>query len=248
VNQYVQLHLLLSQIVRSSAERIVPLVSSWLRPTSVVDVGCGNGTWLSCFKKSGAETILGIDGEYIKPEALEIPIGCFQSQDLTKPLQISGKFDLAVCTEVLEHLPEKPARELVGRLTQLAPFVLFSAAIPGQGGAEHINEQWQSYWVNAFAEQGYHCWDVIRPVIWTNKDVAFWYAQNLFLFCDPSQSELLPASVREKAGPGLDIVHPTAFITAVREGNSLKTPSISESLSYLGRAFTRRLKRTVRMS
>jgi hypothetical protein len=50
------------------------------------------------------------------------------------------RFDLAISLEVAEHLPEGSAGALVSTLIEAAPVVVFSAAIKGQSGTNHINE------------------------------------------------------------------------------------------------------------
>jgi len=60
--------------------------------------------------------------------------------------------------------------------------VLFGAAIDGQGGTNHINEQPQSYWTNLFEEEGYVCIDVLRQSLWNDKRVKWWYVQNTYLY------------------------------------------------------------------
>jgi ribosomal protein L11 methylase PrmA len=50
------------------------LVSDLIQPKSVVDVGCGLGTWLTAFNKEGVEDILGIDGEYVDRRMLKISL------------------------------------------------------------------------------------------------------------------------------------------------------------------------------
>ncbi len=89
---------------------------------------------------------------------------------------------MAVCLEVGEHLPATAAPGLVQALTEAAPVVLFSAALPGQGGANHINEQWSWYWEELFAGQGFVRLDPIRPRVWRNPDVYWWYHQNTLLY------------------------------------------------------------------
>ena len=113
---------------------MVPLVLQLLPVRSVVDVGCGDGSWLVVFRKLGVKEILGIDGEYVDPGLLQIPQDCFQAFDLAKPFSLGRVFDLAVSLEVAEHLPAECAPGFVECLTRLAPSVLFSAAIPFQGG------------------------------------------------------------------------------------------------------------------
>jgi SAM-dependent methyltransferase len=167
---------------RDSAQHVVPLVSSLIHPTSVVDVGCGSGAWLDVFRKHGAGRILGLDGYNVDPAWLCIPQGCFRAVDLSQPFQVAEFFDLAVCLEVAEHLPKQSAPGFIQSLARLAPVVLFSAALPLQGGTHHVNEQWPAYWQDLFEKQGYRMLDLIRKEIWTKPEIRFWYRQNIFLF------------------------------------------------------------------
>src|SRR2546427_1539345 len=85
---------------RRSAEVIVPLVAQLLPVRSVVDIGCGDGTWLRVFRELGVDEILGIDGEYVARELLQIPEDCFDAVDLTKSFHLGRVFDLAMSLEV----------------------------------------------------------------------------------------------------------------------------------------------------
>jgi SAM-dependent methyltransferase len=167
---------------RRLAEVIVPLVVSLTQPHSVIDIGCGLGTWLSVFKQHGVEDVLGIDGEHIDPSLLEIPREEFLSLDITRPIQISRQFDVVVSLEVAEHLTHSCAESFVESLTKLGPAILFSSAIPHQGGTHHVNEQWPEYWAKYFQTKGYAVIDYIRNKIWSNEKVEYWYAQNTLLF------------------------------------------------------------------
>ena len=129
----------------SSAAVVVPLVLSFLQVKSVVDVGCGVGPWAAEFLANGVREVWGIDGDYVDRSQLRIPTDRFVARDLSKPLQFNRTFDLAICLEVAEHLPESRAGSLVSDLTSLASCVLFSAAVPGQGGTNHINLQYLPY-------------------------------------------------------------------------------------------------------
>lgn len=174
-----------------SAKIIVPIVMSLVHPRSVVDVGCGSGAWLSVFRENGVDRILGLDGDHVDPSWLTIPRESFRPMDLSGPIHLDDKFDLAVCLEVAEHLPPKYANSLVQSLVALAPIILFSAAIPFQGGVHHVNEQWPEYWHDFFAQNGFQALDVIRKQVWKNSDVAYWYRQNTFLFV---QKDLVSAN------------------------------------------------------
>jgi SAM-dependent methyltransferase len=192
-----------------SAYGVVPLVIEILQPRSVVDLGCGTGAWLSVFKEYGVEDILGIDGEYVDRESLLIPHEQFVAQDLAQPVQLDRRFDLAMSLEVAEHLATESADVLIDSLAALAAAVLFSAAIPEQDGAHHVNTQWPHYWRERFKARGFELVDCIRPQIWENDQVDFWYRQNTLVFARPDvidASATLRAEVRVRRP--LDLVHP----------------------------------------
>ena len=192
-----------------SASVIVPLVLELLPGTkSVVDVGCGPGIWAHQFGASGVKEVIGIDGSYVDPKQLRIPLTNFVAKDLTRPLNLDRRFDLCVSLEVAEHLPGTRAAGFVEDLIKLAPVILFSAAIPGQGGLNHINEQWPEYWQKLFDGHGYRVSDCIRPRIWSDNRLEFWYRQNILLFAD---EEHYPLISREPAAGILSIVHPALF-------------------------------------
>jgi SAM-dependent methyltransferase len=198
-----------------SSEVIVPLVLAFVPVRSVVDVGCGDGSWLAVFRRYGVEEILGLDGDYVDREALQIPPESFQACDLRNPLEIRREFDLAVSLEVAEHLPEPCAAMFIEGLVQLAPAVLFSAAIPFQGGTNHINEQWPDKWAELFKRHGYVAVDMIRKQVWRNETVDWWYAQNTILFVHPRLLEANAALKREfeRTNPGqLSLVHPRKYL------------------------------------
>jgi len=220
-NQYTkEYYLALREGARRSAGVIVPLVMGWINPQSVVDVGCGDGTWLSVFRQHGVQDILGIDREYVTGEILEIPEGEFLPHDLRSPLSMDRQFHLVVSLEVAEHLPGESAETYVDSLTRLGPAVLFSAAVPCQGGTEHVNEQWPDYWVDLFREKGFVALDPVRKRIWQNHDVEYWYSQNILLFVKREYLEERPelqAERKDTRDAQLSIVHPRMFMEMARE-------------------------------
>lgn len=190
---------------QESARQVLPIIFEIVKPASVVDIGCGTGHWLSAAKELGAEDILGIDGEWVSKAQLAIPASNFLVHDLATPLKLGRRFDLALSFEVAEHLPEAAARTFVQSLCEAADAVAFSAAIPGQGGRRHLNEQWPSYWANIFREFRYECYDCLRAKIWTNPNVTWYYAQNSLIFAGPAaEAKLL---LGEPIWP-LPLVHP----------------------------------------
>jgi len=198
-----------------SADVVVPLVLQLLSPRSVIDVGCGEGAWLAAFQRFGVDDVLGVDGSYIDQNLLQIPRGRFQAADLSKPLNLARTFDLAVSLEVAEHLPPNSAGHLVDSLTRLAPAVLFSAAIPFQGGNHHVNEQWPDKWAELFKERGYVPVDFVRKRIWQDETVEWWYAQNALLFVSVELLARNPSlnSEFERTNLGqLRLVHPRQYL------------------------------------
>jgi SAM-dependent methyltransferase len=209
---------------RRSARVVVPLVLKLVPARSVVDVGCGQGTWLSVFGEHGVGDLQGVDGDYVDHDRLEVPRERFRPHDLNQPLRLDRAFDLAVSLEVAEHLPAGAADGFVESLTRLAPVVLFSAAAPYQTGEHHVNEQWPGYWAGRFAAHGYLPVDCLRRRVWGNPDVEWWYAQNTFLYAERGRLESDPALKREyeTAGPAaLPLVHPRRFVEWVEWGLGL---------------------------
>lgn len=182
-----------------SARIVLPQIIAETGAASVIDVGCGTGAWLSVAKEEGCD-IRGVDG-YAPGDALLIDPSEFDRQDLTDGVGCAG-FDLAMCLEVAEHLPETSAAQLVAGLCH-ARFVLFSPAIPGQGGVGHLNEQWGSWWEPLFAAHGFVGSSDLRWRHWADSDVENWYRQNMLMFSTPRR--LADAGYR----PGVvDVVHP----------------------------------------
>lgn len=169
---------------KKAASVIVPLLHEILNFVSVVDVGCGIGTWLSVFNEKESLEILGLDGDYVNRDLLakNIPLDSFKSIDLSFEFDLKKKFDLAICLEVAEHLPNSSGDFLVDSLCRHSDQIVFSAAIPNQGGQNHLNEQWPSFWIEKFKRNGFEVYDLIRPVIWNNPQVDIWYRQNLLIF------------------------------------------------------------------
>ena len=195
---------------RRSAEVVVPIVIELVRPRSVVDVGCGVGAWLAVFRQHGIEDIVGMDGPHIERRLLEIPPERFRPADLREPIRLPRRFDLVVSVEVAEHLPPGRATTFVDSLTALGSVVLFSAAIPHQGGVEHLNEQWPDYWAERFERNGYVAIDVVRPRIWSDERVEWWYAQNTLLYVE-REPRLREAYEATRLHP-LSVVHPRKYL------------------------------------
>lgn len=165
-----------------SAKAILDHFSLNFKPESVIDVGCGRGAWLKIFKEQGTPTLFGLDGPWNNQKKMITKDIEFISTELEKPFKISRKFDVAICVEVAEHLSQKVAKSFVKNLTNLSDVIIFGAASPFQGGVDHLNEKFPSYWAAIFNSLGYDVYDYFRPTISGNKKVLFFYQQNTFLY------------------------------------------------------------------
>ena len=229
-----------------SARTVVPLVLKCIQPKSAVDIGCGEGLWLKAFMEAGVTDIDGFDGDYVVRNNLKIPQERFHPANLEEKIPLTRTYDMAVCLEVAEHVSDARSRLLVESLTSAAPFILFSAAIPFQGGVHHVNEQWPEYWQERFKEKGFVPVDCIRRHVWNNKDVAFFYAQNIVVYVKESELASYPKLVEEIAmgnGQVPALVHPFLY-TNYAERWSLIVPFLSmfpPKLLHLGKSVAKKL-------
>lgn len=202
----------------SSARVIVPRITGLVHPQSVVDIGCGVGAWLSAFHETGCGDILGLDGPWVPQDKLLINPDHFVVVDLQHPPTLARTFDLAVSLEVGEHLPQSAARAFVYYLTGLAPCVLWSAAIPFQGGSAHINEQPPAFWFEFFAERDFVCFDFLRAELWNHEQVQWWYAQNILLYVHKSRMNEIAQATGTRPyveSPPPHYVHPERYLRLV---------------------------------
>jgi SAM-dependent methyltransferase len=196
---------------RSSARAVLPLVLAVIEPASVIDLGCGTGSWLYIAQELGVTDVLGVDAPHVDGASLEIPRERFATHDLTMALNLDREFDLALCLEVAEHIAPSAAATLVQSLTRLAPAVLFSAAIPGQGGTVHVNERWPDYWARLFLDRGYRSHDFLRSDLWCDDRVRYFYAQNTILYVRESDAARYPKLPPSDFELPLPLVHPKLF-------------------------------------
>jgi len=150
-------------------------------PHSLLDVGCGTGTWLRAALEHGVSKVVGLDGVAVPTEDLHVPADLIRVCDLLSDWNLNRRFDLVLCLEVAEHLPESAALTLVEKLTACGDRIFFSAANPWQQGQHHVNLQWPAFWQGLFNQAGFVCRDTLRWKIWEDASIERWYRQNLFL-------------------------------------------------------------------
>ncbi len=194
----------------ASAKEIIPLVLEYITPSSVIDIGCGQGEWLSVWKQHGVKNILGYDGPFVKQEELMISKEEFLVCDLEKEFQSIIKYDCATSLEVAEHLKPQAAELFISSLCQSADFILFSAAIPGQEGTLHFNEQYPEYWINLFQKNNFEVYDCLREKIWDNKAISSWYRQNILIFIRNGEINKYPLVPKYKNSANA-LIHPELF-------------------------------------
>jgi hypothetical protein len=167
----------------------------------VIDFGAGRGVWLDEWRKAGAQDILAVDGDYVDRHQLAVPQENFMPANLTAPVHIDRRFDLAQSLEVGEHLPPSAAETFVDSLTRSSDRILFSAAVTGQGGEFHVNEQPLSYWQKLFEARGYTAYDCVRPHLSSNRNIEPWYRYNTILYVNDAGLHGLPAAIAQHQIP-----------------------------------------------
>lgn len=230
--------------IRSASLILQHLYNIYKTPRSVIDIGCGRGAWLLAAEQLGSRILKGIDGEWVSQESLLSERIDFTQVDMGKAIPFFGRYDLALCLEVAEHLAHHRAKPLIDSLCEASDIVLFSAAIKYQGGRNHINERRQSYWINLFKESNYHCFDTLRGFFWDNNEVEWWYRQNIFLFVNMAKPDSIIDlnSLRKMEKPILDIVHPQNYENQiVAYQKMIQEPTLRFCLCRLARCILLRI-------
>jgi hypothetical protein len=218
---------------------------------SAVDVGAGVGPWLAVARQHGICDMLALEGPWVREVTTAVPADAYAYSDVGEPLAIPRRFDLGICLEVAEHLPPTSAEHLVENLVGLADVILFSAAIPHQGGTHHVNEQWPSYWAALFHARDYLLWDGLRWSIWQDARIPYWYRQNLLMFVSLKQPDpyralaALPYAAFMPESP-CACVHPAKYESIIEFSRCPPARSLLRALPRaLYRAFEWRLRATL---
>jgi SAM-dependent methyltransferase len=226
-----------NQHSRTGPMAAIPRIFSERLPKSVLDLGCGIGTWLKAFQNLGVGDIFGVDGVAIPDGSLLIDRSRFLVTDFTTPLDLGRRFEWAICLEVAEHLPELAAPVLIGSLCRHSDAILFSAAAPEQPGQHHVNCQWPRFWQNLFNAKGFACADDFRPRIWECQDIEPHYRQNCF------RAFRSPNAGTEPRIPGM--IHPDCLSGFLKSAQDRAATAI-ETGEYPPAKYLKMLARSVR--
>lgn len=127
------------------------------KPNSVIDYGCGCGYYIEGFYNSGCKNVIGIEFMYEKMKQ-HIPqeiVKFIEYGDVTKS-NTYGKFDFVMSVEVAEHILPEMSDSFVKNLVESSnKYIFLTAAIPGQGGDGHFNEQPKQYWIDKIEKNGF---------------------------------------------------------------------------------------------
>jgi len=219
------------EIIHNSgaAGQVLPILFEIYKPKSILDVGCGLGNWIQVAKNLGVAEVTGVDGSYVNRSLLKIEPHEFVEKNLIEKFDLQKKYDLAICLEVAEHLPASSAEKIVESLVTHADVIMFSAALPGQGGQNHINEQWPSYWQAIFEKYNFQMIDFFRSKIWNNTKIERWYKQNLFLVVRKGH-----ALSTSENNPALSLIHPELFEVILQQ-HQQKTAHLKSEINKLNK-------------
>jgi hypothetical protein len=216
----------------------------------VVDVGCGVGSWLAVFEGAGVGAVLGIEGEHLDKRYLKVDPDKILTANLSGPVQLPRRFDMALCLEVGGFIRSDRADHLIDTLTSAAPVVVFSAPIPFQDNiAVQPTQRWPDYWAELFARRDFVPLDCLRREIWHLDDIAFWYRQNTVLYVRREHlqhDERLRRAHEQYPGPPIPLVHPTLYLLAQHRLSRPWVHGANKLRARLGRSFLGGIRARVR--
>jgi hypothetical protein len=187
---------------RTSARAVANLILQQIKVGSLLDVGSGHGAWAAEWLAAGVKTVVAVDGDYVSADQLAISADRFVAHDLSRPLDLGKRFDLVQSLEVAEHIAAEHADTFVANLVGHGDVVLFSAAVPHQGGEHHVNEQPPEYWRERFASHGYEVFDWLRPRIADRREIKAWYRYNSLIYANRAGQKRLSKEILDCRVPG----------------------------------------------
>ena len=173
------------------ADVVSKIVGSIFQINAFVDIGCGSGAWtikaLENFGDAKRAVLIDLPSVNIGFELRDDPRVHFIGKNFNEDSEIpTMDFDLAFCTEVLEHIEEESALKVLDSIAKNCQILVFSGAVPGQGGTGHVNEQTQEYWDKQIQLRGFRPFDVFRPILYS-QNIPQYYKNNLLLYIKPNR-------------------------------------------------------------
>ena len=212
-----------------SAKIILPIIFKYYKPNSVIDIGCGIGSWLKAVNEIGVNKFIGIDGNEIEEKFLLVSRKYIKIDNLETHENINNeKYDLAMSIEVAEHLHNSCSVNFIETLTSYSDVILFSAAIPYQAGEHHINCNPPQFWVDIFKKYGYDCYDFRNDLMNMWEKINPCYSQNILLFAkEKYRNTFSKFNLTEKP---IFYYHPAYVDHIVNDNNSLYNENLIENL------------------
>lgn len=121
---------------------------------SVLDIGCGYGYAVRWFHEHGVAA-LGIEGSAkVAHEAVVSGVICHDYTTGSVGPEDLGGADLCWCSEFAEHVGQQFEANWIADAKRCRILAL-TAAVPGQGGHHHVNEQPPAYWIERLGREGF---------------------------------------------------------------------------------------------
>jgi hypothetical protein len=161
---------------------IAKAIADTYHPKKIIEFGCGPG-FLTRELSQLNISVDAFDG-FSSPDFKNFTNISFNKIDLNNEAEVmqflkDKTYDVAICSEVAEHLDPESSAHLIKQLTSCAPVVIFSAAVPNQGGHGHINCQARGFWHDLFIANNFQVADTMRKELRDTDDLAIWYKLNL---------------------------------------------------------------------
>jgi SAM-dependent methyltransferase len=159
------------------------------QPTTVLDLGCGQGYFVKWLREKGIEA-WGVEGEEL--DTLFKAPGYQIQQDLSNLFDLGKTYDVVMCTEVVEHIPEAFEEVVFNNIAHHTHrHLVFSGATPGQGGTGHVNEKPEVHWFSCLVSRGFKLLHEASTQIRLASTLD-WYVKNLSIWeLQPGQEHSL---------------------------------------------------------
>ena len=230
-----------NEIKEISAQKVVDILYELFKPKTIVDIGCGTGLILKYFQKKGSK-IMGYEGSWISKDLIKENIAneyvnIIDFENLKN--YNAQEYDMCICLEVAEHISLLNADKFVNFITSHSKLVVFSAAIPNQGGFNHINEQWGEFWDFKFKQLGYEKFDILRPILWDQEDITWPYKQNLLVYSHENNKIL---NHELKMMPNNKLINPIHYESYINKTNKyISIITYQESIKFYFKLLIKKL-------